>query len=620
MEVQPQQEADDDVTATNNNNNAADACSNSALTLDLNKIDLPTFRQMIKPYLQRHQLETALFWYDKLVTLSKGNPQDVYWYADTLYKSGQYHRASKLLERYKLDERCVSGRYLKAKCHYESKDFQEALNILQDFDESEKSKDIKSENIDGIPKSDASLESAVLLLKAKIYECMENRELALSCYKKSLKLDVRCFEAFNNLIQHQMLSAPEEKKLMQQLNFNLCEDESERTLTKYLYRKMLKKYNKPQDVSNEIDQLNDNFDVLVSKAEQLFYNCEFNNCFKITSGILKSDPYNPSCLPVHIASLVELRKTKELFYLAHKLVDLYPNKEISWFAVGAYYFLINKHEPARRYLSKSTTLNRVFSPAWLMYGHSFGVENEHDQAMAAYFSASKLMEGCHLPLLYIGLEYGLTNNSKLADRFFTEAQKIAPEDPFVLHEIAVIAFQNQQYAEAENHFLNALNKFVASPQSLKSDKWEPLFNNLGHVSRKLKKFQNSIKYHKEALTLLPNNSSTYSALGYTYALSGDYQSSIDCFHKSLAIRKDDAFTTTMLNMVVEHFMNEYKPYPEFSDALPFFTPADTIPKYLGSSKVEVTKSESSSITLDDTEEPLAVKEVSMIQDEEMEDV
>ena len=49
---------------------------------------------------------------------------------------------------------------------------------------------------------------------------------------------------------------------------------------------------------------------------------------------------------------------------------------------------------------------------------------------------------CHLPLLYVGLEYGLTNNSKLAERFFNQALSIAPDDPFVLHEIGVIAYQS----------------------------------------------------------------------------------------------------------------------------------------------------------------------------------
>ena len=51
---------------------------------------------------------------------------------------------------------------------------------------------------------------------------------------------------------------------------------------------------------------------------------------------------------------------------------------------------------------------------------------------------------CHLPVLYVGLEYGLTNNTKLAERFFTQAFSIAPQDPFVLHEMGTVAFQNHE--------------------------------------------------------------------------------------------------------------------------------------------------------------------------------
>ena len=43
--------------------------------------------------------------------------------------------------------------------------------------------------------------------------------------------------------------------------------------------------------------------------------------------------------------------------------------------------------------SKSTSLDRVYGPAWLAFGHSFAAEKEHDQAMAAYFTASQLMRG-----------------------------------------------------------------------------------------------------------------------------------------------------------------------------------------------------------------------------------
>ena len=72
---------------------------------------------------------------------------------------------------------------------------------------------------------------------------------------------------------------------------------------------------------------------------------------------------------------------------------------------------------------------------------------------------------CHLPLLYIGLECGLTNNVKLADKFFLQSQSIAPQDPFVMHEMGVICFQNHELVYLAlcyfDHFeVSAANWFV----------------------------------------------------------------------------------------------------------------------------------------------------------------
>lgn len=56
-------------------------------------------------------------------------------------------------------------------------------------------------------------------------------------------------------------------------------------------------------------------------------------------------------------------------------------------------YCLGKQDPARRYLSKATLVDGMFGAAWLAYGHSFAADNEHDQAMAAYFKASQLMKG-----------------------------------------------------------------------------------------------------------------------------------------------------------------------------------------------------------------------------------
>lgn len=51
----------------------------------------------------------------------------------------------------------------------------------------------------------------MLLLKGKILEAMDNRGLAADCFKEALKCDVYCFEAFDSLTKHQMLSIEEGK-------------------------------------------------------------------------------------------------------------------------------------------------------------------------------------------------------------------------------------------------------------------------------------------------------------------------------------------------------------------------------------------------------------------------
>ena len=51
-------------------------------------------------------------------------------------------------------------------------------------------------------------------------------------------------------------------------------------------------------------------------------------------------------------------------------------------------------------------------------------QGEHDQAMAAYCSASRLMPGCHLPLLCVGMEYMQTNNLHMASQHLLSARAV----------------------------------------------------------------------------------------------------------------------------------------------------------------------------------------------------
>ena len=583
---------------------------------------LVKIRKMADAYMKRHQIGSALFWSGQAKSLSKGNPDDVMRLAECLIIGKQYHRASHLLKSCNLETTNLRGCYLAAKSAYEAKELEDAAMIIEqagNIIELEKQSLPEYTKQISQPKTPISVTplsananindgkikpaspsntavcmdqekvadlrftlGAIFLLRGHIEESLDNRAAAAEAFKEAVHIDVFCHEAFDALIRHQILTSEEEEALLSSMAFDSqCDgDKQEQELIKFLHKMSLKKYDKPADliVSKTFEPiLSHNSDFIVAKAERHFYNCDYVQCFSLTSSVMKEDPFHTDCLPIHISCLVEMKKSNDLFHLAHKLVELYPEWVVAWFAVGCYYYMVSKHDSARRYLSKATMLDRVFGPAWLAYGHSFALENEHDQAMAAYFKAYQLMKGCHLPLLYIGVEYGLTNNQKLAEQFFTQALGIAPKDPFVLHELGVTCFQNQDYIGAEKYFKSALQEVRKVHGSVLSSKWESLLTNLGHTARKLEKYSDSLFYHQQALVLIPMSASTYSAIGYVQSLQGDLVEAVEAFHKALSLRRDDTFSTTMLNFVIEQLMVESPPFHDYPEEVPKLDPVHIDP-------------------------------------------
>ena len=108
--------------------------------------------------------------------------------------------------------------------------------------------------------------------------------------------------------------------------------------------------------------------------------------------------------------------------------------------------------------------------------------------------------------------------------------------------------------------LKALNHVRSVKQSTLSSNWESLLNNLGHTARKLGKLEESLAYHQQALVLKPMASSTYAAIGFVQTLMQRFFDAVESFHKALSLRRDDAFSTTMLNNVMEHLVDDITPF------------------------------------------------------------
>jgi anaphase-promoting complex subunit 6 len=109
--------------------------------------------------------------------------------------------------------------------------------------------------------------------------------------------------------------------------------------------------------------------------------------------ILEMDKFNLACIPMHLVSLYELDLKNELFLIGHELVDQHPKEAVTWFAVGVYYYLIGNIPEARRYFIKASTIDSHYGPAWIGFGHTFALEGEHEKAISAYGTSTRLFQG-----------------------------------------------------------------------------------------------------------------------------------------------------------------------------------------------------------------------------------
>ena len=89
----------------------------------------------------------------------------------------------------------------------------------------------------------------------------------------------------------------------------------------------------------------------------------------------------------------------------------------------------------------------------LLFLNQFAAQDESDQAMAAYRTASRLFPGSHIPWLGVGMEYLRTNHLHLALQYIRQAQEICQSEPLVLHELGVLHYLNGEYDDAITVFL-----------------------------------------------------------------------------------------------------------------------------------------------------------------------
>ncbi|KAA8526750.1 hypothetical protein F0562_009021 [Nyssa sinensis] len=513
--------------------------------------EIEKLRGVVRDCVSKHLYSSAIFFAGKVAAFTS-DPADIYMQAQALFLGRHYRRAFHLLNASQIVLRDLRFRYLAAKCLAELKEWDQCLLMLGDakVDEHGNVSDMKDYNVMYLDKDaedrEINILSAISFLRGKAYEALENRAQARQWYKVAVKADPLCYEALECLIENHMLTCEEETSLLSLLQFA-----PEDGWLSLFYSCLIKKYDNENVVEakfKELEQegcnikpseqsfictLRNNTDLLACKDEYYHQCGEYQKCFELTSVLLEKDPFHLKCTLVHLAAAMELGHSNELYLMGCNLVKDYPQKALSWFAVGCYYYCINKYDQSRRYFSKATSLDGTFPPAWIGYGNAFAAQEEGDQAMSAYRTGARLFPGCHLPTLYIGMEYMRTHSFKLAEQFFMQTKMICPSDPLVYNELGVVAYHMKEYKRAVWWF----EKTLAHIPSSLSEMWEPTVVNLAHALRKLKRYREAITYYEKALALSTRSLSTYAGLAYTYHL------------QALWLKPDDQFCTEMLTLL-----------------------------------------------------------------------
>ncbi|ORY71124.1 anaphase-promoting complex subunit cut9 [Pseudomassariella vexata] len=540
-------------------------------------------REWRQDALNKAQYDSAVFIGDKLLALTNDD-NDAFWLAQVHFATGNYTRAQAFLSKQDLISRNPSCRYLAGHCFIRQSRYEDALAVLGERNPTHLISNVankrKAQHTSGRAaasghgkaaarldhRDDASeeeaanrrFEAAMCFLRGICYAKQNAFDRAKECYKDAVRIDVQCFEAFQQLMKNSLMSPDEEWQFLESLDFDAISvsgdpssSQEAAEFTKMLYTTRLSKYRNPDAFTTACETLSTHYklaanpDLLLARADLLYTQCRYKDALAITESILQEDKYNFSIYPVHLACLYELRMKNVLFLVAHDLADSHPEEPCTWLAVGIYYFVIDKIAEARRYFSKASMMDAHFGPAWIGFAHTFAAEGEHDQAISAYSTAARLFMGTHLPQVFLGMQNHALNNMTLADEFLKTAYGLCKTDPLLLNEMGVVYYHQDRPNDAAKLFLKALE--VAEDIDSEPSAWLAARTNLAHAYRRGKKYQEALDQFDEVLRLGGKDVAVFSAKSLILMELGQPDEAAVLLHQALAINPQDPIATELLH-------------------------------------------------------------------------
>jgi len=537
--------------------------------------DLDTLRSQIDAYVQAIDYESAIFWARYIYEISD-QAEDCQKLIECLIHAKQFNRA--LSYQKNVDyEVSLTFRLLFAHCFFNTERYDQALDLLLDDREEEQLTGMHEDNNDkendaknrgkghmstpfgmggghGKKRNQSKMMASKYVLMGQIYDIQQNPNVAFSCLRQALAHDPYCAAAWQQIKRRKYLSAND------QADFYKIHKLAETPENQPIAHSCQKRH-----ADSALSTL--------SKASALFEKQLLTETYQITSRMIYRNAFDWDTLPLHLATIVEMGSSKstELFKISHNLMDACPQRSISWYAAGCYYFCIGNLKQARHHFSRATEFvmdEYICWASWIGYAHSFAKDFEHDQALAAYLQASQLMPNNHLPNLYIGMQHLSNNNFKLAEQYFdlaAQQSRCGSEyDPFVLSEQAYTCYLQSNYDQSEVYAKRALTRldscYCAGPR------WATVLANLGHTFRKRKNYKSAEACFEKALILDPSNAENlYTAIGLVKLHLSAFESAIEYLQKALVMNSKNEHAAQLLQDAMELWSYEMNIIAELPD-------------------------------------------------------
>lgn len=536
-------------------------------------VDENDYDVLISRYLAQGDRETATYWIDKAYAQkckTSNSLVDFANYIKDLTVVQQYKRISQLVLNRHLVKKHIVFAYYYVNALYNLRMYSVIVQLpignlmltdglpvrypdtncgLEDYVDS-LSVEISGTELVALNKMMNSLKlfSALMVVYGRTYILLENRDFASRCLVAAFLQDRRSLAAEQLLRKYKLV--PESSK-------DPCHRLMERV-------KLLETPGDPRQKTE--------------LAHDLYRDGKVAEALETTTSIMAEHGLYMDCIILHANCLCYFKDWKQLFLLAHELVSSFPDHHYSWYVVAAYYFTCNNIPAAKNFINKSALMRTAFGEAWIAYGHILAAESENEQALNCYYRAARILPWHYEPKMYIGMQYCRVG-VRMAEEFLREASCIRSCDPVVMHERGAYYYRHNKFHTAEQFFTNALIAVLGndydeaeiedSSQNLISVQidpfWQPLISSLGHVSRRLGKYKESINFHSKALLMNPMDWHSMASMAMSYACEGQTNIATRYFAKALARAPYDGMIRNAMDKLAQ-LENDYLDYTVFKTA------------------------------------------------------